>query len=311
MDPFTILYSLEAISHVLKMPRIPHVTGTVVTATSLLHLLRSQSRGFLSLYDYGLVPHWTWQQLGFTASMLVSPLLHASLGELLTHLLPFLMSGASLENILDASTYSRLLAFSVLVPNVMLVLLTKLSVTVLGTRWRAGKPAVPPTLRLHCGFSPVLFCMTTVLNLAILAPQDSRVTMFGMAMHPKWSHFVELLLHQYLMPAGGGSSFYGRLGGIASGYLYVHLWQHVYWRRVLNGSIGWNQLSLRAAFRSGWQRIRGGVRWGGGGGGGVRSGASRVESSSSSGRSSTTAVASSPSIEELRRRRLSYMNRRR
>jgi membrane associated rhomboid family serine protease len=133
IDPFIFLYCLEGLSHACKMPRVPKITGSVVTFTAILHAARSyfgqglSSHGLLSVFDYGLVPEWTWKNFGLTSSMVISPFLHNSIGELATHLVPFLTSGATLENVLNKSTYISILSFSVIIPNVLLVFLTKLS----------------------------------------------------------------------------------------------------------------------------------------------------------------------------------------
>ena len=118
------------------------MTGGVAVSLTLLHFLRSWKsstlgRGLLSIYEYGLIPEWTWRKFGLTSSMLLSPLLHTSVPQLITNLLPFIMSGSTLETTLASSTssnsnssttytYSSLLTFSVIVPNILIVLLTKM-----------------------------------------------------------------------------------------------------------------------------------------------------------------------------------------
>ena len=142
VDPFVLLYMAEVFSHVARMPRVPFMTGGVAVSVTLLHFLRSWKsstlgRGLLSIYEYGLIPEWTWRKFGLTSSMLLSPLLHTSVPQLITNLLPFIMSGSTLETILASSTssnsnssttltYSSLLTFSVIVPNILIVLLTKM-----------------------------------------------------------------------------------------------------------------------------------------------------------------------------------------
>ena len=142
VDPFVLIYMAEVFSHVARMPRVPFMTGGVAVSLTLLHFLRSWKsstlgRGLLSIYEYGLIPEWTWRKFGLTSSMLLSPLLHTSVPQLITNLLPFIMSGSTLETILASSTssnsnssttytYSSLLTFSVIVPNILIVLLTKM-----------------------------------------------------------------------------------------------------------------------------------------------------------------------------------------
>ena len=124
-DPFVLLYMAEAVSHVARMPRIPTATGVVVVSVTLLHIVRSWKksslgRGLLSVYNYGLIPEYTWRNFGLTSSMFISPLLHTSASQLITNILPFLMSGSTLETVLSAPstyTYSSLLVFSFLIPN--------------------------------------------------------------------------------------------------------------------------------------------------------------------------------------------------
>lgn len=142
VDPFVLIYMAEVFSHVARMPRVPFMTGGVAVSLTLLHFLRSWKsstlgRGLLSIYEYGLIPEWTWRKFGLTSSMLLSPLLHTSVPQLITNLLPFIMSGSTLETTLASSTssnsnssttytYSSLLTFSVIVPNILIVLLTKM-----------------------------------------------------------------------------------------------------------------------------------------------------------------------------------------
>ena len=131
--------------------------------------------------------------------------------------------------------------------------------------------------KIHCGLSTVLFSVQTILNILILVPRNATVYMYGFRTSAKWAHWIELLLHQYLMP-GEGSSFFGRLSGILSGYLYVHLWNDVRWREILDGQ--WIERVV-VSMRRRWRMVRDGVRGGGGGGGGLLSWPSRWWSSGS------------------------------
>ena len=327
-DPFTALYCIEAISHVRRLPRIPRTTGTVVFATTVLHFIRNcfttgRRRGLLSVYDYGLVPSWTLQKWGLTASMVVSPFLHTDLPHLITQMLPFLMSGATLENVLTRSTYVTLLSFAVVVPNAILVLLTNLTMHL---------PAItiqhkntPPfhmnrkstfSRRLHWGFSPALCCIQTVLNVAILSPQRVKVYLYGWPMNPMYSHWVELVLHQYLMPQNG--SLVGRLCGILSGYVWLQMWQHQSWRRVLDGS-GVQELfrGIQRRWYGGWRSVlRQSVQSSSGssGGGATTTGtgtAGTTANVNANANTATIAGRASPSpanVAELRRRRLMRFN---
>ena len=159
--------------------------------------------------------------------------------------------------------------------------------------------------KIHCGLSTVLFSFQIILNLLILAPRNATVYMYGFRTSAKWAHWIELLLHQYLMP-GEGSSFFGRLSGILSGYLYVYLWNDVRWREILDGQ--WIERVV-ASMRRRWRMVRDGVR--GGGGGGLLSWPSRwwsrgsqVRWSGGGGGDASNSSGESPNVEELRRRRL-------
>ena len=342
MDPFVFLYCLEAISHVARMPRIPQVTGSVVGITLVLHALRDfQSRissgsgsstqqqrrsgALLSIYDYGLVPEWTFRRCGLTASMLVSPFLHTSVAQLATHLLPFLMTGCTLENVTTSrKTYLLLLAYAIVIPNTCIVILTKmmgaLPWTVLkrrSTRHYDFQSMIPYARRIHCGLSPVLFCVQTILNLNVLSPNNISVNMYGVAMSARWSHWMELLLHQYLMP-GGGSSIFSRLSGILAGYLYVEIWRNRRWRTVLLEGNWTNRNSSSSVFhgwwrwvrRRGdvwWQRLRGGRQFG------ENNVVQLVEEGEEGVRErnmvpTTLPTRTNVSVEELRRRRLLRFN---
>ena len=321
MDPFTALYCIEALSHVRRLPRIPKTTGTVVFATTLLHLIRDffttarRRRGLLSVYDYGLVPSWTLQKWGLTASMVVSPFLHTDLPHLITQMLPFLMSGATLENVLPRSTYVTLLSFAVLVPNAILVLLTNLTmhlpaITIQHKNtppFHMNRKSTPFSRRLHWGFSPALCCIQTVLNVAILSPQRVQVYMYGWPMNPLYSHWVELVLHQYIMPQNG--SFVGRLCGIVSGYVWLQMWRHQSWRRVLDGSgVQEMFLGIQRRRNGGWRTVLQSSS-GSSGGGATTTGTGTTADANAN--AATIARRASPSPEnvaELRRRRLMRFN---
>ena len=284
-DPFILLYCIEAVTHVARMPNVPKITSTVVIATSLLHFIQRRTNlanSILSIYDYGLLPEFTFKRRFITSSMLISPFLHTSITQLLTHMLPFLISACTLENVLNSKiTFLTLLSYSVVVPNTLLVVLTKCS-SVLPWTIQSRSRFRPRGSRsnyqkLHYGFSSVLFCVHTILNLAVYAPSGSNVYMYGFSIPAKWSHWIELILHQYLMPSNG-SSVFSRLAGILSGYFYLYLWNHAnpFWKSLLNGSgarriktllyIWYRYVKTRSIVV--WHRIsgRGGNRIGSGGG---------------------------------------------
>jgi hypothetical protein len=135
-------------------------------------------------------------------------------------------------------------------------------------------------------------------------------------MNPMYSHWVELVLHQYLMPQNG--SLVGRLCGILAGYVWLQMWQHQSWRRVLDGS-GVQEMfrGIQRRWYGGWRSVlRQSVQSSSGssGGGATTTGtgtAGTTANVNANANTATIAGIASPSpanVAELRRRRLMRFN---
>lgn len=206
-NPFLVLYLVEAAGSISRMRRIPKITAIVVALNLLVHLLRARLQ--LPLHTYGLQPLRAWRRwVLLDVSLATSSFLHESHLSLLANMLPFLQSGALIEPSMPTMAYLRFLAFSVLAPNALLVLFTKLYAAV-------TRQAAPYCDTLYTSFAAPMFFLSTVLN---LQRTGTQTRLHGWEMPSQYVQWVEALIHQLLVP---GSTGFSHVAGITAGYIWV------------------------------------------------------------------------------------------
>jgi len=206
-NPFLVLYLIEAAGSVSRMRRMPKITAIVVALNLLVHLLRARLQ--ISIRKYGLLPLRTWRRwIVLDVSLATSSFMHESHLSLLANMLPFLQNGALIEHSMSPIAYLRFLAFSILAPNALLVLFTKLYAAV-------TNKAAPYRDTLYTGFSAPMFFFSTVLN---LHRTGTQTRLHGWEMPSQYVQWLEALIHQLLVP---GSTGFSHVAGIVAGYIWV------------------------------------------------------------------------------------------
>lgn len=196
---------MQAINHLRNLRRFPTLTSFVVGLNVLVYFLQDRA---LSAYEYGLQPLRVWRKRGLSWPLVLSSFLHYNSEHLLVDMVSLLLQGSNFEEIMRPRTYLKLMSYAAVVPNVVLVLVSKTWATL--SRDPAARSAYQ---KMYIDFSGALFCLATIWRCQVLAPLGQKLDIFGIAV-PVQHAWVELVIQKLLNPS---VSVLRQLSGLLAG----------------------------------------------------------------------------------------------
>lgn len=226
VHPLVVIAVLQIISRINQLQCVPPISLGVAVINALvfcrreLHVklfgVRQRAMDVLTLHDYGLQPRKVWEGKRRVARLVMSNFLQLDALHLAVDMCSLLDTGFTLESSMRPDSFALLAAYSLVVPNVILVLIRR----ALAARDR--RFAREFARNIYVGLSGTAFCLATTLSLQAGPHMD--VILCGIRMPGRYAPFAELALLQLCTP---GADLLHHVAGLIAGVAYE-------WRRVLD-----------------------------------------------------------------------------
>lgn len=192
-----------------RLERKPPVTTALVAANTLIYLRPNFLHHILpTINEVWFNPHLILKYKDLRRFFL-SAFYHLNDSHLVYNMLSLLWKGIQLEASMGSAEFASTVAALVAMSQGITLLLAKALLLFFDYER-------PYYQEYAVGFSGVLFAMKVILN----AQSDDYTYVYGLLVPTRYAAWAELILIQMFVP---GVSFFGHLGGILAGLLFLHL----------------------------------------------------------------------------------------